>query len=220
MIRRPTRSTCTYTLCPYTTLFRSRCCSRTARECSAGRTSCWQRPSGRSERPADPPTAFVGAAEAASSCALPCEGRGGLGRGVFRISANRGHPLPASPCLRRGRGQGKGSRLPPLLQVSPAGSGLFGRVLLHPLPALFRRHRVPLLAQFATVFLRHAAHLVEQRACLFPLFGVHVPPALHAAVRALALFRGHVLPACRVPVTSPALSWGVVSVRAQWGGAL
>src|SRR3546814_12730691 len=25
----------------------------------------------------------------------------------FWISANRGHPLPASPCLRRGRGQGK-----------------------------------------------------------------------------------------------------------------
>src|SRR3546814_18425756 len=50
---------------------------------------------------------FVGAAEAASSCSLPCEGRGGPGRGAFWISANRGHPLPASPCLRRGRGQGK-----------------------------------------------------------------------------------------------------------------
>src|SRR3546814_3648290 len=46
----------------------------------------------------------VGAAEAASFCSLPCEGRGGLGRGVFRINANRGHPLPASPCRRRGRG--------------------------------------------------------------------------------------------------------------------
>src|SRR3546814_744578 len=54
-----------------------------------------------------PPSVFVGAAEAASSCSLPCEGRGGPGRGAFWISANRGHPLPASPCLRRGRGQGK-----------------------------------------------------------------------------------------------------------------
>src|SRR3546814_7570125 len=34
---------------------------------------------------------------------LPCEGRGGLGRGAFRIGSSRGHPLPASPCLRRGR---------------------------------------------------------------------------------------------------------------------
>src|SRR3546814_3611965 len=80
----------------------------------------------------------------------------------------------------------------------PGGSALRGRVSFDPLPALLRRHRVPLLAQFAAVFLRHAAHLVEQRACLFPLFGVHVPPALHAAVRSLALFRGHVLPALRV----------------------
>src|SRR3546814_2696840 len=38
-------------------------------------------------------------------CSLPCEGRGGFGRGVFRTSASRDHPLPASPCLRRGRGQ-------------------------------------------------------------------------------------------------------------------
>src|SRR3546814_252654 len=86
-----------------------------------------------------------------------------------------------------------------------------------PLPALLRRHRVPLLAQFAAVFLRHAAHLVEQRARLFPLFGVHVPPALHAAVRALALFRGHVLPALRVPVHAPALFGVVVPARTQWG---
>src|SRR5690606_31960448 len=33
---------------------------------------------------------------------LPCEGGGGLGRGAFGISLNRGHPLPASPCRRRG----------------------------------------------------------------------------------------------------------------------
>src|SRR3546814_3053172 len=36
---------------------------------------------------------------------------------LFR-SANREHPLPASPCLRRGRGRGKSSRLKPLLQES------------------------------------------------------------------------------------------------------
>src|SRR3546814_15302350 len=47
----------------------------------------------------------VGAAEAASFCSLPCEGRGGLGRGVFRINAHRGPPLPPSPRRRRGRGQ-------------------------------------------------------------------------------------------------------------------
>src|SRR3546814_11872303 len=55
---------------------------------------------------------------------LPCEGRGGLGRGAVRINPNRGHPLPASPCLRRGRGQGESSRLKPLLQ-EPEGSGGF-----------------------------------------------------------------------------------------------
>src|SRR3546814_3325697 len=54
----------------------------------------------------------------------PCEGRGGLGRGAVRINPNRGHPLPASPCLRRGRGQGESSRLKPLLQ-EPEGSGGF-----------------------------------------------------------------------------------------------
>src|SRR3546814_4644116 len=61
--------------------------------------------------------AIVGTAAAASFGSLPCEGRGGLGRGVFKISANREHPLPASPCLRRGRGQGKSSRLKPPLQM-------------------------------------------------------------------------------------------------------
>src|SRR3546814_8432302 len=55
-------------------------------------------------------------------CSLPCEGRGGLGRGAFRITANRGHPLPASPCRRRGRGQSKSSRLPPLLPITNHGS--------------------------------------------------------------------------------------------------
>src|SRR3546814_14356071 len=133
MKRRPPESTRTDTLFPYTTLFRS------------------QRPSGRSDRPADSRETLAGV------------------------------------CRR------------------PGGSALRGRVSFDPLPALLRRHRVPLLAQFAAVFLRHAAHLVEQRACLFPLFGVHVPPALHAAVRSLALFRGHVLPALRVPVHAPAL---------------
>src|SRR3546814_7101108 len=34
---------------------------------------------------------------------------------LFRSSSNREHPLPASPCLRRGRGQDKSSRLKPLL---------------------------------------------------------------------------------------------------------
>src|SRR5690606_4107630 len=43
-------------------------------------------------------------------CSLPCEGRGGLGRGFFRIIANREHPLPASPCLRRGGATAKGFR--------------------------------------------------------------------------------------------------------------
>src|SRR3546814_7150685 len=60
---------------------------------------------------------------------LACEGRGGLGRGAFWISPNRGHPLPASPCRRRGRGQGKSSRLKPLLQVpgppTPGGYSFF-----------------------------------------------------------------------------------------------
>src|SRR5690606_10122807 len=45
---------------------------------------------------------------------LPCDGRGGLGRGAVGISANRGRPFPASPCRRRRRG--KSSRLKPLPQ--------------------------------------------------------------------------------------------------------
>src|SRR3546814_2353907 len=62
--------------------------------------------------------AIVGAAAAASFGSLPCEGKGGLGRGGFKISPNREHPLPASPCLRRGRGRGKNSRPNPLLPDS------------------------------------------------------------------------------------------------------
>src|SRR3546814_6704381 len=61
--------------------------------------------------------AIVGAAAAASFGSLPCAGRGGLGRGVFKISANREHRLPAYPCLRRGRGQGISSRLKTLLKM-------------------------------------------------------------------------------------------------------
>src|SRR5690606_38606030 len=45
-----------------------------------------------------------------SSGSLPCEGRGGLGRGCVgaggflrRDRRRLRHPLPASPCLRRGR---------------------------------------------------------------------------------------------------------------------
>src|SRR3546814_16667642 len=63
------------------------------------------------------PRALAGAASATSFCPLPCEGGGGLGRGAFWIIPNRGHPLPASPCLRRGRGQVKSPRPKPLLQV-------------------------------------------------------------------------------------------------------
>src|SRR5690606_35436659 len=60
-------------------------------------------------------------------CFLPCEGRGGLGRGAFGISPNRDHPLPASLCLRRGRGQGKSSRLPPLLRKAGKERPALGR---------------------------------------------------------------------------------------------
>src|SRR3546814_17842078 len=41
-----------------------------------------------------------------------------LGRGAVGIAANRENPLPASPCLRRGRGQIKSSRLRPLLHAA------------------------------------------------------------------------------------------------------
>src|SRR3546814_17781814 len=51
-----------------------------------------------------------------SSGSLPCEGREGWGGVSSKISSNREHPLPASPCLRRGRGQDKSSRLKPILQ--------------------------------------------------------------------------------------------------------
>src|SRR3546814_6791495 len=56
-------------------------------------------------------------------CSLPCEGRGGLGRGALGIVANRDHPLPASPCRRRGRGQGESSRLKPALHERSRASG-------------------------------------------------------------------------------------------------
>src|SRR5690606_2288453 len=45
---------------------------------------------------------LVGAASAASFCPLPCEGRGGGGRGAVGIAANGGHPLPVSPSFARG----------------------------------------------------------------------------------------------------------------------
>src|SRR3546814_1016628 len=45
----------------------------------------------------------------------PAKAGGGWGGVSSKISANREHPLPASPCLRRGRGQDKSSRLKPLL---------------------------------------------------------------------------------------------------------
>src|SRR3546814_14362644 len=92
MVRRPPVSTRTVPLFPYTTLFRSD---------------------------------FPGACRSGFSrelCSLPCEGRGGLGRGVFKISANRGHPLPASPCLLRGRGQGKSSRMKPSTKARHSAS--------------------------------------------------------------------------------------------------
>src|SRR5690606_4720106 len=63
------------------------------------------------------PFGFVGAAEPRAFRSLSCEGRGGLGRGVIGLSAHRGHPLPASPCLRRGGGQGKSQRLTPRLET-------------------------------------------------------------------------------------------------------
>src|SRR3546814_6117594 len=52
-------------------------------------------------------------------CSLPYEGRGRVGEGCCWISANRDHPLPASPCLRRGRGQASGRDRQPLLVVAP-----------------------------------------------------------------------------------------------------
>src|SRR3546814_15870950 len=86
---------------------------------------------------------------------LPCEGRGGWGRGAVRINPNRGHPLPASPCLRRGRGQGESSRLKPLLQ-EPEGSGGFVDARVVRFAQLLHRpeqlaERVRRLLEFASV---------------------------------------------------------------------
>src|SRR3546814_14244440 len=114
-IPRPPGSTRTDTLFPYTTLFRYGAGDRRGQD--AGHAEA----AGAAGAGA---AGGVGSVTAARRCrsgfsrdffsSLPCEGRGGLGRGVFRISTNRGHPLPASPCRRRGRGQS--SRLKPLLQ--------------------------------------------------------------------------------------------------------
>src|SRR3546814_5180822 len=82
-------------------------------------------------------------------------GRGGLGRGAVGIAANRAHPLPASPCLRRGRGQGKSPRFPPFLQRHSWGAGInekAGRV-----PGLSHRS----LRQ-AAVFFCSAIHRSEE----------------------------------------------------------
>src|SRR5690606_24891964 len=49
-----------------------------------------------------------------ASSSLPCEGRGGLGRGAVSSTAIRGHPLPASPCLRRG-----GPKRQPAAEAAP-----------------------------------------------------------------------------------------------------
>src|SRR3546814_17204142 len=91
MIRRPPRSTRTDTLFPYTTLFRSTPAS-----------ACTVAPARVTDRHAAQAGAAFRQPRGRAFGSLPCEGRGGLGRGVFRISANREHPLPASPCLRRG----------------------------------------------------------------------------------------------------------------------
>src|SRR3546814_3618890 len=59
-------------------------------------------------------------------CSLPCEGRGGLGRGCVgtdiasgKIHPIRRHPLPASPCLRR-RSEEHTSELQSLMRISYA----------------------------------------------------------------------------------------------------
>src|SRR3546814_3533596 len=52
--------------------------------------------------------AFVGAASAASFAPSPAKAGEGWGGVPLGVNSNRGHPLPAFPCLRRGRGQGNG----------------------------------------------------------------------------------------------------------------
>src|SRR3546814_6937321 len=56
--------------------------------------------------------AFVGAASAASFAPSPAKAGEGWGGVPLGINPTRGHTLPASPCLRRGWGQGKCLRAP------------------------------------------------------------------------------------------------------------
>ena len=63
-----------------------------------------------------PNPAFAGAAEAASLCSLPCEGRGGLGRGAF---GHRREPLAPPPSLPL-PSQGKGPRQGLAASAAPA----------------------------------------------------------------------------------------------------
>src|SRR3546814_19759330 len=78
MIRRPPRAERTYTLIPYPTVFRS-----VARR--------------RRGFPA-----LAGAASAVSFSPLPCEGRGGLGRGDFWIIRTVGTPSQPPPAFAGG----------------------------------------------------------------------------------------------------------------------
>src|SRR3546814_17410780 len=127
MIRRPPRSTRTDTLFPYTTLFRSGCVGANSltvagavpesswRACTRGGlhrlpvSTRWQMPPGHREAGrivrhgrADASLLLVvdlvGAA-AASSCSLPCAGRGGLGGVAVGTNTNQ---------IGRGSGRGRG----------------------------------------------------------------------------------------------------------------
>src|SRR3546814_6821180 len=72
----------------------------------------------RPHRPARQPLRLYRLRPAAHVALAPSPAKAGEGWGGVssKISANREHPLPASPCLRRGRGQDKSSRLKPLLR--------------------------------------------------------------------------------------------------------
>src|SRR3546814_11590255 len=100
MRRRPPISTRTDTLFPYTTLFRSRE--------SGGLKSCFlareSRGEAKVESPQRSPRSCRKQLHGAGALLPPLRRQGRVGEGCSWISLDRGHPLPASPCLRRGRG--------------------------------------------------------------------------------------------------------------------
>src|SRR3546814_9708623 len=126
MIRRPPRSTRTDTLCPSTTLFRSldlhRHGTRPAAALHGGQRAGELGALAELEHRLRVPrrAGFErGRAQVATAvpCSLPCEGRGGLGRGVVGSTRTVSTPSQPPPAFAGGRSEEHTSELQSLMRI-------------------------------------------------------------------------------------------------------